>query len=190
MEFPCNASCLCVRTDSQQICGISLRLLKEVVTTWSLSFDSAVQEYNRFEGEIVAETIEWGKEGDEEGLEALFAWTLNGDRSWGGTQEKNCSPLRCCFEKGWEEEKKGARWKVRVRVKTFSPSPRFTPLESGYEEGTVSITKIKWLLATLCWVCPPFVYVVVSCSFLSLLSLSLSCALLFVSISRLARFTL
>lgn len=35
------------------------------------------------------------------------------------------------------------RCHVRVRVKTFSPSPRFPPPESGYEEGTVSITQIK-----------------------------------------------
>lgn len=43
--------------------------------------------------------------------------------------------------------------------------PLHPTLESGYEEGTVSITQIKWLLATLCWACPPFVDVVVSCSF-------------------------
>lgn len=43
-----------------------------------------------------------------------------------------------------EGTQKGVRRKVRVRVKTFSPSPfGLPPSQSGYEEGTVSITKVK-----------------------------------------------
>ena len=137
--------------------------------------------------------------GDEEGLEALFAWTLHGNWVEGGVKRRIVLHSKVLFRKsvrGRERKKrnktqKGTRQKVRVRVKTFSPSPRFlAPRRVGMKRGTVSITKIKWLLATLCWACPPFVYVVVSCSFLSLLSLSLSCSPLFVSSSRLARFTL
>lgn len=63
---------VCARTDRQQISGICTRLLEEVVTVQSLSFDFALRTYNRFEGEIVAVRTERGVEDGEEGLEALF----------------------------------------------------------------------------------------------------------------------
>lgn len=65
----------------------------------------------------------------------------------GELTEELFATRRYCSEKGREGGKKtqkGVRREVCVRVKTFSPSAfGLSPLESGCEEGTVSITKIK-----------------------------------------------
>lgn len=63
----------------------------------------------------------------------------------GALREELFSALRYCSKKRTREgTQKGVRRKVRVRVKTFSPSPfGLPPSQSGYEEGTVSITKVK-----------------------------------------------
>lgn len=172
MEFHCTAPRLCMHWWTRDLLNFFALVEKEVLTMWSLSFDFSIWKNNGFEGEIVAEKSEWGEEGGEEGLEALFTWTLNRDKVEGGVKRRIVLHSKVFFRARVRGEKKKEE-RVRRKVPRPCQIEDFLslsmvyppPQESGYEEGTVSITQIKWLLATLCWACPPFVDVVVSCSF-------------------------
>lgn len=188
MEFPCHAPCLCVYALTAN------RSLEFLRACWEESWPCeacrltfGVQTYNGFEGEIVAGRRENGeKRAARRGLRPCSHEPWMETELRGGVKRRIVLHSKVLFRKTVRKKNNPKKECGERCVSEWRPPPP----ESGYEEGTVSITKIKWLLATLCWACPPFVYVVVSCSFLFLLSLSLSCSLLFVSISRLARFTL
>lgn len=162
----CVCMCMCVFTDRQQISGICARLLEEVVTMWSLSFDFVLHTYNRFEGEIVAERTE------RELRVARRGWRPCSHEPWmetesrGELREEFFSTLRYCSKKkcareGWGGIQKGVRWKVRVRVKTFSPSPfGFIPLgkwvwggDCQHHKDKVTVGHTLLSLPSLCVCC-------------------------------------
>lgn len=118
MEFPFNAPRLCMYWRPTD-------LLKEVLTMWSLTFDFIIM---ILKVKLLQRKENGKKGGCEEGLEALFTWTLNRDRVGGELREGLFSTLRYCLKKGCggvRNNKKDSdeRCHIRVRVKTFFASP-------------------------------------------------------------------
>lgn len=117
-----------------------------------------------FKGEIVAEKKEWGEEGGEEGLEALFTWTLNGDRVEGGVKRRIVLHSKVLFRKRVRGEKKLKRiakgatsvseWRLSLPLLGFPPPGKWVwrgDCQHHTDKVTVGHTLLS--LPSLCGCC-------------------------------------